>query len=337
MSQAIRLAILGAGATGKAHAAGAQQAGGYKITGAADLIPDRLKALADQFRVATATPEAEKLVLDPQFDAVCICLPTHLHTPIALSALKSGKHVLIEMPPAASSKDAKAIAKAGEKSGKVILYSNVRRFGAAEQSVKQAIEKGYAGAIYHARATWLRTRGVPRGTGWYADKSLSGGGVTIDLGLPMIDLLTDFINAKPKSVFAIGHSRLTGLNVEESASMVIKFEGGASAEISLAWAINQPPSQTGTTLRLSGETGAIDVYTPRGPEIFRAFDQKGQSKSTAMKQPKVAGHSAMMRHFKECIASKATPLIGANQGVELMLLVEAIYKSMELGKSVEVR
>ncbi len=336
MSQGIRLAVVGAGATGKAHAAGAQQAGGFKLVAAADLIPDRLKGLADAFKISQAIPEAEKLVLDPNIDAVCICLPTHLHSAVAISALKSGKHVILEMPPAPSSKEAKLIAKAAEKAGKVIMYSSVRRFGAAEQSAKQAIDKGYAGRIYHARATWLRTRGVPRGTGWYADRAQSGGGAVVDLGLPMIDLLSHLIGAKPKSVFAAGHSSLAGLPVEEAASALMKFDNGASAELSVSWALNQPESQAGTVCRLSGDAGAVDVYTPQGPVMYRGFDDKGKSKSTPMKQPKVAGHAALMRHFKECIAGKATPPVGALEGVSLMEVAEAIYKSIETGKAVEV-
>ncbi len=336
MSQGIRLAIVGAGATGKAHAAGAQQAGGYKLVAVADLIPDRLAALADAFKIPVATPEAEKVVLDPTIDAVCICLPTHLHAPVAISALKSGKHVVLEMPPAPSSKDAKAIAKAAEKAGRVVMYSCVRRFGAAEQSAKQAIDKGYAGRIYHARATWLRTRGVPRGTGWYADRAQSGGGVIVDLGLPMIDLLMHLMSAKPRSVFSVAHSALAKLPVEEAASVLIKFDNGASAELSVSWALNQPESQAGTVCRLSGDAGAVDVYTPQGPVMYRGFDEKGQSKSTPMKQPKVTGHVALMRHFKECIAGKATAPVGALDGVALMEIAEAIYKSIESGKAVEV-
>lgn len=336
MSQGVRLAILGAGATGKAHAAGAQKAG-FKLVGASDLIPDRLQALASLFKIANTVPEAEKLVLDPNIDAVSICLPTHLHAPVAISALKSGKHVLIEMPPAPTSKDARAIAKAAEKSGKTVLYAGVRRFGAAEQSAKQAIEKGYAGAIYHARATWLRTRGVPRGTGWYADKSLAGGGAVIDLGLPMIDLLSHLIGGKVASVYAVAHGRLAQLPVEESANLLLRFESGASAELSVAWAINQPPSQAGTMCRLNGETGSLDVYTPQGPVMHRGFDESGKSKATPMKQPKLAGYTAMLRHFKECIAGKAQPAIGPEAGVELMTVIEAAYRSIESGRVVEVK
>lgn len=337
MSQAVRLGIIGAGASGRAHATGAQAAGGYKLIGAADLIPDRLKAMGEPpLKIATLVEQAERLATDPTMDAVCICLPTHLHAPVALAALKTKKHVLIELPPGPNSKDAKAIAKAAEKAGRVVLYSSVRRFGAAEQSARQAIEKGYAGKLYHARATFLRTRGVPRGTGWYQDATKSGGGAIVDLATPLVDLLIHFFHpAKPRHGYAVAHATLTKLPVEESASILLRFDDGSSAEIACAWAMNQPPSQAGATLRLFGDAGAIDVYTPRGPILHRGFDDRGQSKASPMKQPKLAGHAAMMRHFRDCIINGAQPLVGPQEGVELMQTIEAIYKSVTTGKAVE--
>ncbi|MGN6505812.1 MAG: Gfo/Idh/MocA family protein [Tepidisphaeraceae bacterium] len=340
MSQSIRLAVVGAGATGRAHATAAAGSG-FKLTAVADSIPERLKALADALKAPATFDVADALFADTataaSFDAVCICLPTHLHVPVALAALKAGKHVLIEFPPAPTTKEAKTLLKAAEKANRVVLYSAVRRFGAAEQSAKQAIEKGYVGPIYHARATVLRTRGVPYGTGWYHDPEKTGGGAIIDLALPMIDLIDHLITpVKPASVYATAHSNLTRLPVEEAGSVLVKFDNGGSAEVSCAWAMNQPPSQAGTVCRLSGEAGSVDVYTPQGPVVYRGYDEKGNCRATPLKQPKIAGYSLLMRHFRDCILGNAKPLVGAAEGVHLMAMAEAIYKSVATGKAVEL-
>jgi predicted dehydrogenase len=60
-------------------------------------------------------------------------------------------------------------------------------------------------------------------------------------------------------------------------------------------------------------------------------------KDTVLKTPKNFGHAAMVRHFKDCIQGKASPIIGAKEGVVLMQMIDAIYKSAETGKSVEVK
>ncbi|MGC4033080.1 MAG: Gfo/Idh/MocA family oxidoreductase [Tepidisphaeraceae bacterium] len=335
MAQPLRLAVAGLGASGRAHAQAAA-AGGFKLVGVADLIPERLSSVAGPANVALAVDEAMTLATNSNVDALCICLPTHLHVPIATAALKLGKAVMIELPPAPTSKDAKTLAKAAEKAGKPLVYSAVRRFGAAEQSARQAIDKGYVGPVYHARLTALRTRGIPQGTGWYHDKEKTGGGAVVDLALPLIDLLNYLIGpAKPQTVYAVAHDRLTKLPVEEAASVLIKFDTGASAEVSVAWALNQPPGQAGVVCRLSGEVGAVDVYTPQGPVVYRSFE-KGQPKATPLKQPKVAGYDAMLRQFRAQILGEASALPGPTEGVAMMGLAEAIYKSVATGRAVEV-
>ena len=62
-----------------------------------------------------------------------------------------------------------------EKYNKILAYALQRRFGGGEMAATQAIEKGYAGTPYHVRASWMRTRGIPIGTGWYLDREKSGG------------------------------------------------------------------------------------------------------------------------------------------------------------------
>ena len=169
MAQPIRVAILGAGRPGVRHAEGYKAAGGFAVTAVADLIPQRRRAIMEGFGARREVAEASDLVADPDIDAVSICLPNHLHLPIALAALKAKKHVVCETPPAMNAGEAKKLASAAAKAGKVLLYAFQRRFGGSEQAAKQAIEKGYAGDVYHARASWMRTRGIPVGTGWYTD------------------------------------------------------------------------------------------------------------------------------------------------------------------------
>jgi predicted dehydrogenase len=334
MAETLRVGIIGGGWPGQAHAKGYATAGGFKLTGVADLIPERRKQLMAEFSIAKEFDDAKKLLADRDIDVVSICLPNHLHAPIAIAALKASKHVLCERPPALDAKEAKKMQAAAEKAGKVLLYGLQRRFGGGEQAAKQAVEKGYAGEVYHARASWMRTRGIPRGTGWFTDKNKSGGGAMIDLGLSVLDLAWWILGQpKPLSVLASVHRRF-GLEVEDAGFALIRFDGGKSIELAAGWAINQPPQQQGTGCRLFGEQGMVDVYTPQGAMIYRSFNEKGEAKATALKPPKVQGHVAMIRHFRQCILGQATPLVGPVDGVLLMRMMDAIYKSAANGKSV---
>jgi predicted dehydrogenase len=334
MAETLRVGIIGGGWPGQAHAKGYAATGGFKLAAVADLIPQRRAKLMAEFAIAKEFTDAKELLADRDIDVVSVCLPNHLHAPVTIAALKAGKHVLCERPPAINGKEAKKMQAAAEKSGKVLLYGMQRRFGGGEQAAKQAIEKGYAGEIYHARASWMRTRGIPRGTGWFTDKAQSGGGALIDLGLSVLDLSWWILGQPtPSSVFASVHKRF-GLEVEDAAFALIRFDGGKSLELATSWSINQPPQQRGTGCRLFGEQGMVDVYTPHGAMIYRQFNEKGDAKATPLKPPKVQGHLAMIRHLRQCILGQAAPSVGPAEGVTLMRMVDALYKSAATGKSV---
>jgi predicted dehydrogenase len=344
MADAIRVGIIGGGWPGKAHARGYLASGGYRLMACADLIPSRRRDMMNEFKIPREYATWEELVADRELDAVSVCLPTHLHAPAAIAALRSGKHVVCERPPTLTASEAKRIDTAATKAQKIVLYGMQRRFGGPEQAAKQAIVKEYAGRVYHARAVWTRTRAVPVGTGWWTDKEKSGGGALADLGSTMLDLGWYLLGEpRPLSVYAAAQRRLDGVapegikfDVEEAAFAIARFEGGATLELTVSWALNQSPAQNGVVCRVHGTEGAVEVYTPKGAVMHRGFTPKGESKETPLKLPKMIGHGAMMRHFRECLLGKTGPTLGAAQGVTLMQMLEAMYKSAESGKSVSL-
>jgi len=337
MGEQIRVGIIGCGWPGAAHARGYLGAGGFKVMAVADLIPDRRKKMMGEFGIAREYSEAKDLIADKELDAISICLPNHLHALAAIAALRAGKHVLCEKPPGISASEARRMDTSAKKNGKVLLYAMQRRFGPHEQSARAAIAKGYLGDVYHIRAAWTRTRGVPVGTGWFNQKEKSGGGAMIDLGFAMLDLAWFLLGQPaPQSAYGMTHRKLANFEVEDAGFAMVRFEGGKSLELAASWALNQPPQQNGTACRIHGTAGAIEVYTPNGAVLYRDFDDKGDCKENPLKPPKLIHHVALVRHFKDCIAGRATPEIGGPEGIALMKIVEGIYKSSEKGKSIQL-
>jgi predicted dehydrogenase len=215
-----------------------------------------------------------------------------------------------------------------------------RRFGGNEQAARQAIEKGYAGNVMHARASWTRTRGVPSGTGWYTDRAKSGGGAMIDLGVHMLDLAWTLLGQpKPITAFAtlLPAAGTPASAVEDAAFALLKFEGGRSLELAASWSLNQPPQHQGTACRVYGDKGAVEVYRAGGPALYRGFAANGESKETILKLPRLTHHAALMRHLRDCVLGRDKPTVGPEQGVVLMQMMDAIYKSAASGKSVDVK
>src|SRR4051812_19254810 len=107
MSQTIRAGIIGAGWPGGKHAEGYKAAGGFKIAAIADLIPTRRERMVAEFGIAKQYADPMELIKDRDIDLVSVCLPNFLHAPITLAALRAGKHVVCEKPPAMNAREAK--------------------------------------------------------------------------------------------------------------------------------------------------------------------------------------------------------------------------------------
>lgn len=343
MGRSPKVGIIGAGWPGAAHARGYQAAGGFELYAIADLIPQRRNELAKQFSLKRQCASAEELLDDKLIDVVSICLPNHLHAPVTLAALRAGKHVVCEAPPAMTAAEVRRMGAAAEKAGRVLLFSLHRRFGGCEQAARLAVAKGLLGHVYHVRAAWMRTRGIPTGTGWYTLASQSGGGAMTDLGLQMLDLSWEMLGLpKPLSLFAVGHNTLNPrqegrFDVEEAGSALIRFENGKTLELSASWAINQPPQQRGAICRVCGTEGALEVYTDKGAVLYRDFDAGGNCRPISLSAPKMIHHGAMMRHLKECLLGKSQPHVGASRAIVLMEILAGIARSIETGKSVNLQ
>ena len=171
----------------------------------------------------------------------------------------------------------------------------------------------------------MRTRGTPTGTGWYADRAKSGGGAMIDMGVQMLDLAWSMLGQpRPVSAFAVFSQRFRGAlppevtyDVEDAGFALVKFEGDQSLELSASWAINQPPAREhGTKCQIYAEKGALVVYSPQGPLLYRGFTAAGEAKETPLKTPKIVHYHAMMRHLPNASQAGTRPIVG---GAESMI------------------
>jgi predicted dehydrogenase len=281
----------------------------------------------------------------PGLDAVSVCTPNHLHAPIAIDCLRAGKHVLVEKPMAANSADAaKMVATAKSAQRKLMVVANLR-FYAENQYLKQAIERGDLGRIYYARAEYLRRRGVPSGArGWFGRKDLAGGGPLMDVGVHVLDLAW-WLMGCPQPTRAFGaawaevHPRRLArqghpcgeFTVEELATGLIRFENGDGLLVQAGWAAHV--AEDAVSAQVFGCDGGA---TWRRGELALYHDE-GESDAT-VDVPVPDGYQAdMFAHFIDCIVEDKPPLITGEQGLQVVKMIEALYRSAETGRDAEVR
>ena len=320
-----------------------------------DIIEERAIALRDEYYPDAAVyTDYKELLKDETIDAVDICTPNYLHSIIAVDAFKAGKHVLCEKPDAIDVTEVLKMKNAADEAGKVLMVIRNNRFVTASQYAKKFVEAGRMGEIYCGRCGWQRRRGIPGKGGWFTTKEQSGGGPLIDLGVHMIDLAIWLMgNPTPVAVSANTYTKFADndtsdsenskfgdansegtFDVEDLAMGFIRFDNGASMQIEFSWASNIEKEIAFIDLR--GTKAGATNHTSDGR--FKVFTEEGGTTVDIVPNlPKQIGpHELNLKHFFDVLADGVEPDFKPIQGVNMVKILEAMYKSAELGEEVKL-
>ena len=154
-----------------------------------DIKKERAQALAEQYNVPYVLEDYREILADKEIEAVSICTPNDTHAPIAIDLLNAGKNVLCEKPAAVNYELAKKMKEAADKNGKILNIGVVNRFVTTVNKIKEMIDNGDLGDIYHVYCSFREQRSIPGLGGPFTTKSKAGGGVLIDWGIHFIDLI----------------------------------------------------------------------------------------------------------------------------------------------------
>ena len=174
----MNIALIGLGFMGGTHLKAWRSIPGVSIAGVA--TRDAKKLPPDLCCLTL-----EQALHDPSIDAVDICLPTYLHSPVAIGALRGGKHVLVEKPLSLDRPSGDAMISEAERLGRILMTAHVLRFWPAYTALREAVKGNRYGRARHAR--FERRSAVPGWATWLLDPSLSGGGA-FDLLIHDVDM-----------------------------------------------------------------------------------------------------------------------------------------------------
>ena len=222
--------LIGAGAIGRAHLAGAAAAEGVEIVGIADPSP-AARDLAQEFGVAHFADHRTMLdALNP--DAAVVATPNALHVPIALDWISAGKPVLVEKPVSDTVDGGVQLARAAAAAGVPVLVGHHRRHNPILREARRLIRAGELGRL--VSVTVLATFFKP--DAYFAQawrRTAAGGPVLINM-IHEIDLLR-FVCGEVQSLQAATVSNaVRGHAVEDTAAALFRMENGALATISLS-------------------------------------------------------------------------------------------------------
>jgi predicted dehydrogenase len=239
----------------------------------------------------------EEAVRDPNVEAVDICLPTNLHAPAALAALRAGKHVLTEKPMALTGADCDAMIAEAEKQDRVLMVAQVLRYIPSYQRLRELVRSGRLGAI---RSAFFRRRcAAPTWGPWEFDPAQSGGGV-FDLLIHDVDMCLHLFGV-PEAVCALGHEDLKG--GIDSIVAHLHYPGIGDVTITGGWHhIGEYPFSMEYTV--VGDGGVAEYSSAGRPPKFYAAD----GKSEALAEPETDWYGEEIRYFLDCCLAGSRPV-----------------------------
>ena len=217
----MRVGVIGVGVMGRNHARILSEMDGVDLVGVCDTDRKTADEVASLYgSIPFYYPEE---LLNQGLDAAHVVVPTFIHHEIAKMAIDRGCHVLIEKPIADTVEHAQDIFRFAAKHGVKLMVGHIERFNPAIHRLKKLISEGQLGDLLSVST--LRVAPYPR--------RIVDTGIIVDLACHDIDIMSYLADCRVREVFCTASS--TVHHLEDTASISLTFENGASGHIETSW------------------------------------------------------------------------------------------------------
>jgi predicted dehydrogenase len=294
--------------------------------------------VAAKYSVPHCFASEQDLLACPDVDAVYIATPAFLHHDQVIAAAHAHKPILCEKPLATSVKAACNIVRICREAAVPLAVGHMMRFHGAHVQIKQLLDAGALGQIVSARA--LMTCWYPPIAGaWRQRPVTGGGGALMDMGVHCADLLL-WLLGEPRTVTALVNCQVHDYEVEDSATLLMEFAGGAHAVVEAFF--NIPDVAATSRLELSGTKGTVTAEGTLGQEDGGAlygclvadsvgYDAQQARVADAQCQPlpfaKVNPYRAEVEQFAEYLLSGRGAFVSGAEAVRALTVIEAGYRA----------
>lgn len=319
----MRFAIIGTGSIGQRHLRN------LRALGHETVVFDTDRRRAEEAAAASGADVLPALDAgaDAKLDGVLVCTPPVSHLPLVRTVLPWGSHLFIEKPVAAESAGVSEVLAAAAARGTLLLVGANLRFFRPLQRVKALLDEGRLGRVLSVRAQcgfylpWWKPGADYRQL--YRSQAAEGGGILLDV-IHEFDYLR-WMFGDADEVFCTA-ARLSSLaiDVEDFAEVTLRFRSGVVAQLHLDYLQRSYRRDC----EVIGERGVI-VWDYVEPRVTLYTEERDSW--LGFGEPLDFSHNDMfvdeMRHFARCIAGDERPLIGGEQALAALRLVEAAKAS----------
>ncbi len=331
----LRVAVVGLGKIAQiAHLPSLKKMEDVEIVAVCDVDEKKMSGILSKFKIPKWYNVFDEMIAREKLDALHICTTNHYHYPMALMALKRDIPVLIEKPIALNAGDAERIANLAEQRKVPVVVGMHNRFRDDVQMLKELLQKKELGNLFYFKTGWLKKWTKESVLTWETKKQYSGGGVIMDLGIQLIDTALYLLNSpKIRSLRLFGYNIKPEYQVEDSALAVLETNDGMSMTVEVSWNLHldhdiQYQHVFGThgsaylnPLRIQKDLhGNLVTMTPITNEKSRDRFLKA--------------YQSEIRHFINVVKGKEENISSAQDAVETMKIIDALYQSMQQGHEI---
>ncbi|MBI2842316.1 MAG: Gfo/Idh/MocA family oxidoreductase [Armatimonadetes bacterium] len=335
----IRIGIVGLGMIGSAHLSALCESRICKVVAGADVDPTRRQNAVSEFALPRCVEDYRELLDSPEIDLIIVGTPHQTHCAVAVDSLEAGKHVIVDKPLAGSVDDTRAMLDAAERSGMRLFVAHNHRFMPSNQLVRSFIRSGAIGDAFLGMSCFIgdEYERMSDPNSWKGSLDC-GGGVLLDNGVHMIDILRSFFG-DVSWVNAVGYQAVVKLPAkgEDTGMIQLGFDSGPVVSLVSTFVARYngfPSDYVGAGIRhdFYGDRGSLHVSSK---QPITLCDNTGQH----IHEHGDAGCNTILtedEHFIECILDGLDPIVTAVDGFEAIRVVEAAYESMKTGRRVSL-
>jgi predicted dehydrogenase len=310
-----------------------------QVIAVSDMREDRLQHVTSRYPSVEVTTNFQQLLDNPDIDAIAIATPVSTHYDLALQALQSGKHVMVEKPMTSSSEQAIRLIDEAACRELTLLVDHTFVYTSAVRKIKDLVLSGRLGDILYFDSTRINLGLFQRDVD-----------VIWDLAVHDLAIMDHILPSAPCAVAATGINHIRG-GTENLAYLTMFFEENLIAHVNVNWLSPVKVRRT-----LIGGSKQMIVYDDMEPsEKIKVYD-KGITingtpdslykamigyRSGDMFAPQLDVSEALkveIQHFAECIRTGAEPITGGQAGLRVVRILESASLSMkQRGKLVDLR
>jgi predicted dehydrogenase len=325
----VSLGIVGLGYWGPNLARNFSALEGCELRWCCDASQEARERWAASFPQARFSSDIAELLADPELDAVVIATGVPSHAPLALRVLGAGKHCFVEKPLAQSAEEGAAVIAAAEAAGRTLMVGHLLEYHPGVRKLKELLDSGELGTLrymYSKRLNLGKIRGDENAL-W------SLGAHDVSVVLHLLD------GEEPEEVLAHGESFVRD-GVEDVVFCNLRFPSGRIAHMHLSWL--DPHKERRFALVGSKRMATFDdmalerkvtVYDKGFDPDFRNYGEY-ITRSGDVMSPQISNEEPLRiecRHFLDCLRAGSEPISGAESGLRVVRVLEALQRSLEAG------